>query len=208
MLIAHDPGHGCPPRPTGTSHGGLVERDWVLSMARDLAAAVPWCKHLLLRSGPSGPTYPERAARAESAGADLVLCHHVNAAADPSLDGLMCFVPPGSHIAREVGEAIMRAAPAELRRTKPKPIPSGPGDWTADAWAVMLHYHQRGLPVVLIEWGFATSPVDLAVLMAPSSRPALCAAGAAGIARAVDLTHGADAALALGSPLPDRDPGV
>lgn len=187
LLVAHDPGHGAGPRPTGTCHGDLIERDWVLRMAEDLEAAVPWARHRLLRTIDVGPTYSDRAVDAEACGASLVLSHHVNAHVDTSLDGLMCFVAPDDQIGLEVGNAIMRAAPAELRRKKARSTLSRSGNWTRDAWSVLERYRARGIPVVLIEWGFATSPNDYGVLMSPASRPALCAAGAAGIARAFEL---------------------
>lgn len=189
MIIVHDPGHGAEGRPRGTEHGDLVERDWVLQMAQDLRASIPWCTHHLLRTGENGPGYDARASEAEKLRPGLVICHHVNAASAVTLDGLMCFYVHGDHIGREAGEAIMRAAPADLRRTKPWPFPSRLGDWTADAYSVLHRYRERGLSVVLVEWGFATAPRDYAVLMSPASRPALCAAGAAGIARSMELTH-------------------
>lgn len=189
ILVAHDPGHGAGASPTGCVHGGLIERDWVLQLAQDLVAATPWARHMLLRTGPVGMIYADRAAEAEQLEAQLVISHHVNAHADPQVDGLMTFHVPGDHLAREVGEAVMRAAPYELLRAKPRSTPSSPGDWTRDAYGVLAHYRSRGLSVVLVEWGFATSARDRAVLMSPASRPALCAAGAAGIARAMELTH-------------------
>ncbi len=193
-LIGHDPGHGRILDPKhgpdpGTVHGALTERDWVLQLALDLAAATPWAAHMLLRKGESGLAYSHRAEEADRAGCDLVICHHVNSHRDPDLDGLMAFHLQGDHLGREVGDAVMRAAPFDLLRHKAKSTPARPDDWTQDAHAVMDHYRDRGLPVVLIEWGFASAPRDYAVLQSPASRPALCAAGAVGIARAMELTH-------------------
>lgn len=193
-LIGHDPGHGrildlkLGPDP-GTIHGAITERDWVLQMALDIGSATPWAQHLLLRKGESGLSYSKRAEEAERAGCDLIICHHVNSHRDPDMDGLMAFHLQGDHLGREVGDAVMRAAPFDLLRHKAKSTPARPDDWTRDAHAVMDSYRDRGLPVVLIEWGFASASRDYAVLQSPASRPALCAAAAVGIARAMELTH-------------------
>lgn len=192
MIIGHDPGHGYlhkgVPHP-GTSLGTITERDWVMQQATELTTALPWAQHYLLRHGESGPVYPMRAASAAELGCDIVFCHHVNAGPTPELDGLMVFVIPGDHITREVGDAIMRAAPSELRRRKPRSTPATSSDWTRDAHGVLRHYHERGVRAVLIEWGFATSPLDRAVLLSAASLPARCMAAGAGSARAFELLH-------------------
>lgn len=188
MLVAHDPGHGAPLRITGTTAGGIAERDLVLELARDVAAGILWAQHLLLRDEPEGPSYDERANAAAAAGARLVLCHHVNAYSSDKARGLMVFVDEHDGLAEEVGLAITRATPAELVREDALAF-ALQGDWTRDAHAVIEHYHRRGLPCVFIEWGFATSPHDVDVLTRARSRPAIVACAAAGIARAIELTH-------------------
>jgi N-acetylmuramoyl-L-alanine amidase len=167
----------------------MPERDWVLPMALDLVAATPWAgEHTILRGGETGGHYSVRALKAAALNLDLVICHHVNAG-PAGLDGLMCFHLPGDHLAQETGDAVMRAAPAKLLQRKAKSTPATSDDWTRDAHAVMGHYDRRGIRVLLIEWGFSTAPVDLEVLLSSASRPALCVAGAAGLARLIELTH-------------------
>lgn len=178
--VYHDPGHG---PSAGTSHGELIERDWVLLMAEDLIAAYPHVPHGLLRTGEQGTSYTERAECAKRNGASVVFCHHVNANSEPSMSGLMVHYIDGDNTGRDIAEAIANAAPVGLRR-RTATIASRPGDWTERAYNVMNTYASRGVPVILIEWGFATNEKDREILLSARRRPELCAAGIAGIARA------------------------
>lgn len=191
MIIAHDPGHGGEYRTIGAAHNGIVERELVLDIARDVALGIPWVQHVLLRTTLDGPKYAERPPAAVRAKANFVICHHVNAYKDGSAHGLCTFFDEGDVLGKEVAEAIVRASPAALLRhpvescfvTKPAP------DWTADAHAVIGWYRSVGLSAMLIEWGYCTAAGDAEALRSPSVRPAMVAACAAGIARALELTH-------------------
>ncbi len=201
LRIAHDPGHGTPftyddgsaGYRSGIVHAGVSEAAWVLRHVRYLAEVLaPMAVHQILRTSEVGGSYADRASKVDPQ-TDLVICHHVNGQFDdggnalPKIDGLMVFNLPGSYVTREVGEAIMRAAPSELRRHKQKVIPANPGDWTRRTYNVMQVYHRIGYQVLLIEWGFATSPIDRAVLLAEKSTLALAGSLAAGIGRLSEL---------------------
>jgi N-acetylmuramoyl-L-alanine amidase len=193
MLFAHDPGHGRPPAVIGSNDNGICERDYVLLLARDIEAGVPWVRHLLLRTDETGPTYADRARAASEAGAGLVFCHHVNADTRRLDSGMRTFFDPSDPLGREVAGAILRAAPWSLWSSRVRPIPATPWvpglEWTEAAHWVLAWYRRLKLPAVLVEWGYATSTVDARTLLAPASRPALVAAAAVGIARALEWSH-------------------
>jgi N-acetylmuramoyl-L-alanine amidase len=188
MLVAHDPGHGG--KDPGTSHNGIVEKDWVLQFSQEVVAALPWCQHVLTRTEDRNLGLTEAAQIALDKWADVAICHHVDASSDPDVDGLRCYYLPGDHVGKEMAEAIMRAAPKELLSKKPRPTPCNSEDWTRRAYNCMAPFRAREIPVVLVEWGFVTSLHDSEILKAQRSLPALCMAAGAGIARAYEILHG------------------
>lgn len=117
MIVAHDPGHGWEPAIIGSHANGIIERDYVLELALDVARGIDWphVTHRLLRtSNDKGPGCLNYHPRATSAlGSDLVICHHVNAAG-PDAHGMLTFWDPGDKLGEEVAKAIARAAPARL----------------------------------------------------------------------------------------------
>jgi N-acetylmuramoyl-L-alanine amidase len=207
LKFLHDPGHGGA-GSGGCDHGGLDEPEWVLDFSKGLVLALGGfgCEQRLTRTKDVHLHYMDRAEAGLEWGAKLVFCHHVNAMIrkvqigtgqdgepiwreepDERFDGLMTFAHATQPKALEIGDAICRAAPARLLQRKPRAIPTTRDDWTGRAYNVMRPYVQHGMTAVLIEWGFATSPRDRAVLMDDAARPTLYAAAAAGLARAMEL---------------------
>ncbi len=187
VRIAIDPGHGQGSSPAGCDVGTGTERDYVLDFARDVIAFSPQWSWRLLRGLPEGESYSDRASVAAQWACDLVLCIHVNAAKSADLQGLITFYDASDLEGEETAAAIMRAAPADLRRRNPEPYPTSQANWTRRADNVIQTYRLAGLSVVLVELGFATSARDLAVLQRPESRDALCASVVAGVARRIEL---------------------
>lgn len=196
----HCQGHGGANK--GCVHAELEERFWVMKMAQDLEPSLlAWGVEVrYAREGDETIDYSDRAEQARIWGADLAFLHHVNAyryppghplagQPHPNADGLLCLALPTDHIGLEVGSAITRAAPKDLLGRKLRTIPTNPYDWTKHAHSVLLEYGRRGVPAVLIEWGFATSPRDRAILMGANHRPALVAAAMAGVGRFLELKH-------------------
>ena len=183
ITVVHDPGHGYKGDP-GCCHAGIIEANYVLSLAQAIAVGVPSVGHHLLRVDANGPDYPTRARRAKELGADIVLLHHVNANESPDCRGLMAFYDHGDLLAADVAMAIARAAPTPIFRGIPT-IATRLG-WPRVLWC-LDHYRALGLSAVLIEWGFGTSPKDAAYLENPINRPALIATAAAGLAKAAEL---------------------
>lgn len=182
------PGHGHGRSPAGCNVGGITEREYVLTFARDLISFAPQWTYRLLRTKAEGESYSNRAATAAAWDADLVLALHVNAAEDSSLQGLITFYDHDDLEGAEVAAAIMRAAPADLRRRNPEPYPVSEANWTRRARSVLMPYRMAGMSVALVELGFSTSRHDLSVLQRPESRPALCASVVAGIARYLEVS--------------------
>ena len=187
--IVHVPGHGG--ADPGCVHGGLIEKDWTLAMALACEEAIkPWgIEQHLTRRGDINPTARAEAQFASEHKADLVLMHHVNTSENPAHDGLMTFALVIDPFGVEVGDAIARAAPARLLRRNPKTTLIHPMDQDWPRVFNCLKYHT--CPAVLIEYGFATSFKDRAILMDPLSQHGLVAAVLAGVARMLELARGA-----------------
>lgn len=186
QTICHVPGHGG--NDSGTSHGGLVERDWVLAMALELEPylGLAGCSQTFSRlTGDLDPSAAMEAEIARTSEAGLVLIHHVNASASPATSGMMVFAKRSDEIGREVGDAIMRACPLMLRRNCGKATLLDPADkaWPR-VWNCMQHYDR---PAVLIEYGFATSEKDRLLLTRPQNRLALIASVLAGVGRYLEI---------------------
>ena len=187
MIVAHDPGHGQPPAVIGCNSNGIVERDFVLKLAEDIAAGIDWpgLSQRLLRTSNDGPGCPDYHVRATKAlGSDLVICHHVNASSDGA-HGLITFYDDGDELGKAVAIEVARSAPPNLRRSINGVFAAKPTDWTKAAHWVLEHYRCLGIPACLIEWGFSTNADDARFLLDPAARPALIATVAAGLARAM-----------------------
>ena len=190
LRIMHDPGHGG--NNTGIVHGGLIEKEWLLSFVQDVHAQLSHWRidQFLTRENDAQISLEDRGQMGKTWRADLAIIYHVNGAFDeheePNTDmhGLMSFVLPEDWVGKEVGSAIMRAAPMNLRRATTKPTKSMRNHWTGRAYNVLSRHH---CPAVLVELGFATNPVDLGVLKSFSSRPALVTAIQAGVARFIEI---------------------
>jgi N-acetylmuramoyl-L-alanine amidase len=192
MKLAHCPGHGIMKSALdcGCVHNGIVESVVTMDIAKEMTrrVLVPMGYHVLLRDGDVGIGYSERAQKAKDEHADLVICHHVNAASSPSAHGLIVFFSHDDEMGREVAEMVERATPYPLIRPgDDDDIAASRGDWTRNANWVMSHYRKHGIPAVLIEWGFSTNVDDAKYLLSQKSRPAMAACVMAGVARFFEL---------------------
>lgn len=186
--LVHGVGHGG--ADPGCVEGALIEKDWVLKQALACEEAIkPWgIEQHLTRRTDINPTARAEAQFASEHNADLVILHHVNTNPNPAVDGLMTFALVSDPFGVEVGDAIARAAPARLLRRNPKTTLIHPMDQDWPRVFTCLKYHT--CPAVLIEYGFATSPKDLAILLDPLSERGLVAAVLAGVARMLELMRG------------------
>ncbi len=188
MKVWHDPGHGGD--NTGTTAGGIVEKDLVLNIAADITAALwGWgVEQQASRLQDEDFSLHARGQRAEAWGADLALIYHINALpSSPKTSGLITFCEESG---RDVAAQIMRSAPAPLLRSRPLPAMPGGRLWTRNAGNCLVPY--RGLPAaVLIEFGFATNEADVTTLTGAVDRPGIVAAVLTGVACAMRAhSHG------------------
>jgi len=197
--VWHDQAHGGD--NIGIEYAGIIEKKWTPVIARDCGAVIKslgLADQRFSRDADIDLDYRHRAQAAAKWGADFAILHHVNGCFHPrghpragqpavDIDGLMCHHMHGDWIGREVGDAIMRSAPHDLLRHKHRSIPAVTSDWTVDAHGHLRHYAAEAIPAVLIEWAFLTAPGDVAVIEDVRSRPAMCAAVVAGVARLLEL---------------------
>lgn len=186
-----DPGHDLA-RP-GCSHNGLDETAYVHDLAEYLDAYMrmgPHCVTTVSRAADEATKrYTARANEAKLWGAELVLCLHVNAMPPGGLTarGLMTFYVDGDQVSADIAQVIARCSPARLYRGSSRCFAARADDWTKHALAVMTPYHELGLPVVLVELGFATDASDADIMLNDATRPAFAAMVMAGAARAMEL---------------------
>ncbi|MBQ1324764.1 MAG: N-acetylmuramoyl-L-alanine amidase [Solobacterium sp.] len=91
--------------------GYIREADYSLDVARQLYTLLYDDLRfdvIMVRSDGENLNVQERAARIDSAHADIVISIHANASSDPSFSGIRVAVKPGSKPAREMGEAVSR----------------------------------------------------------------------------------------------------
>jgi len=195
MKIFQCPGHGG--RNRGCNHGGLYENDWTLEFSRDCGPSlmVLGAEVQLARESDTFISYRDRAKNAEKWGADLVLCHHINASVyprnhekageiDPYPRGAWTMIMPGDSVGYQVGRRILQVSP---NRNSLRPIRCSQSDWTASAFGVMEPYREKRIPVVLIEWGFATNPDERSFLKSRTHRYTLVASVVSAVARFAEL---------------------
>lgn len=189
--LIHDPGHGG--SNLGTQEGGINEKELILEIATDIRAGLSGWRYLkqsMTRIDDRDISFKTRAEKAKMFEAQLALIYHINASSDPGVDGLTTFVMATNSVESEVAQAIMRAAPYDLLRSKTRPYIASPTDWTRRTYNCMIEYDRLGIPSVLIEFGFATSPIDAPILISEHHRPAMVACVGAGVARAMELING------------------
>lgn len=201
MIVAHDPGHGkihngvldtgTPARFDANTDGVVDAQDTealvVSKIVSSIVDGIDWVTHTLLRDGPVGPTYSQRAKMAKDRGASIVLCHHINASDVEKPSGLYAYYLAESELGHEVASAISRSAPRPVWRGAA--TPASP-QTSQGAKNILDCYAAAGVTAVLIEWGFATNPSDRAFLADLRWRPAIVSCAAVGIAHAMAMTHG------------------
>jgi len=200
LKIWHDPQHGGENK--GSEYFGLIERIWNVEMVLEIMFRLEnfSCVQETARRDDRTIYYHDRAENAKAWGANIAFLHHVNAMVYPDghelggqpwpkFDGLMTFYLSQSQISREVATMIGRSAPVELLQKKPT-YAANPYDWTSNAYNCLISYEKIGIPTVLIEWGFSTSPIDREFLTSEFHRPSLIGTMACGYGRAIELLRG------------------
>ncbi|MGH3589090.1 MAG: N-acetylmuramoyl-L-alanine amidase, partial [Pseudonocardia sp.] len=162
--IVVDPGHGGPNR--GIVVAGVDEADMVWDLGRRLVGRMTatGMDAMLSRQEDTCPTDPERAAFANSAGADLVLSLHTDANRSMHAQGLATFhFGNGSGATSTVGEALAGYIQRELL------IRTGLSDCRTQARTWELLRLTR-MPTVRVEIGYLTHLGDRRKLLDPVFR--------------------------------------
>lgn len=209
MQVCIDPGHGG--ENTGTQWGGIVEKDWNLEIARMLFAACdPSTGAWMTRFDDVDVPLHERGNISQEMLATLAIVIHVNAMVDsvpfeegdPNYDSEF---PAYRTVAKEnfrgalafcldrypdkrIAQRIMDCMPQGLGNFYGKPKIASKNDWTSNAYNCIVT-HAAHCPTVLIECGYATSPIDRKILMSDAGKVGIVAALMAGIAEAMALEH-------------------
>jgi len=175
--IVVDPGHGGPDR--GVVAGGVAEADLMWDLARRLVGRMTatGMDAMLSRQEHTCPTELERAAFANSAGADLVLSLHTDANRSMHAQGLATFHfgnPSGA--SSTVGEALAGLFQRELlTRTSMLDCRS-----QARTWELL---RLTRMPTVRIEVGYLTNLGDRRRLMDPAFRDVVAEGIVVGVKR-------------------------
>jgi len=183
MLICIDPGHGGPD-PGAVGKDGTRESDIALDISMHLEKHLKAMGHKVVMTRRSDvDVYPglddtkELQARcdvANKAGANLFVSVHCDSFSDAAVSGPRIFYYPGSKSGQATAIRV-----AELIR-----VVTGKVSTYADASKYVLK--NTAMPAILIECGFMTNPVDLALLCEPSYRDKLALSIAYGIGGTVN----------------------
>lgn len=181
--IAIDPGHGGQD-PGEAAVSGETEADLAFRLAARTSVLLEaeGASAMLTRGPNDGPTESERARLANDFGADLLLSIHLNAHPNPSARGAATYYfqqgivgsEPGEHLAHLVQQALTELGRLDCRsHGKAYPI-----------------LRETGMPAVVVEPCFLSSPQELALLSDTESIDVIASA----LCRAVAAYFAADSA--------------
>ena len=202
--VFNDPGHGG--SNSGAIRGTFIEKDVALSIATDCSEFIskfPFIVSSMSRVDDSTISYSDRAKRAKVI-ADLVICHHINAATverkndkgeveihdDESRRGAEIFVRHDDAIGGQVASQILRAMPEQLRAKRTRPWRTSQDGWLKNADSILEKY--RPLPAILIEWGYVSNEFDREHLLDRRLRFGMSVAVLSGLAKFLEMTHSSE----------------
>lgn len=175
-LVMIDPGHGG--EEAGVEADGLVEKDLVLRAAFVLAEqfVAQGYDVRLTRTGDYAVPIPERRAQAEAASAALFISLHMNRDRDPERlkHGIEIYAnlddPAAAAAARHMAEALRKLDTPVVVEARP--------------WEFL---RSPTMPILMIEAGFLTHPVERRMLVSSSYHRELAAHIVAGAAAALGV---------------------
>lgn len=145
--------------------GDLVEKDWTLKWSQAVFALLDKESGIdvrVTRHGDYDLSLRRRGDMSIELGADLVISGHVDAIHVPTKRGGNTFWKAGCAKSRLYASVLADLIPEEVRSGRIWEAVDKPGDWRRRA-AKVLRAHATS-PALLQEWGYATSPDDLAYL--------------------------------------------
>jgi parallel beta-helix repeat protein len=172
FTVVLDPGHGGSDPGAIGSGGFLPEKTVVLPIAQEIASLLTeqGVNVVLTRSTDQALDLPNRLQIAEQARASLAVSLHANAADQPDISGIEIYHAPASAESADLAHAIHRAVLTNL---------DSPDRGVRQAHFYLLHF--ASMPIIHLEVGFVTSPIDSTNLMDPEYRRFLAQAIASGI---------------------------
>ncbi len=176
--IAIDPGHGGTD-PGALGHDMTRESTLALRVGRELAielTRLDMCA-VMTRTDDTYPTLSDRAAKANTEKADAFVSVHLNASANTAALGPWVIHAKGSKRGRQLARAIYHAlAPDDEDRH----VHSDASPATDDRRLAVLR--ETSMPAVIVECGFISNPVELAVMKAEGWPVSMAVKIASGIA--------------------------
>jgi N-acetylmuramoyl-L-alanine amidase len=176
MLVAVDAGHGGD--DDGVVAHGLAERDVMADLAARLEERLlaSGLKTFRVHADNESPDEAERARRANTNGADLLVSLHVDGSTSPKAEGVSCYYFGNGHGSSAVGERLAGLIQKELvSRTEMVDC------WThAKTWELL---RRTTMPAVRVEAGYLTSARDAAALGSAEYRATVAEAILAAIQR-------------------------
>ncbi|HVE96353.1 MAG TPA: N-acetylmuramoyl-L-alanine amidase [Pseudonocardiaceae bacterium] len=162
--IVIDPCHGGPDPGIVVDGATEAELMWDLAQRLEGRMAATGMETLLSRSPDTSPTEADRAAFANTAGADLVLSLHTDGHPSTLAHGLATFhFGTGNGTTSTVGEALAAFIQRELTvRTRMLDCGTHPKTWEL--------LRMTRMPAVRIELGYLTNPEDCRKLLDPAFR--------------------------------------
>jgi N-acetylmuramoyl-L-alanine amidase len=174
-LVVVDPGHGgSDAGETGACSRCEADLCWDLATRVAVKLSLAGARVRLSRTEAEDPDVTERARRANSLGADLIVSLHLNSHPEPSAEGAATYFFGASR----AGELLAECLQSRL-------VALGLKDGRAHPRAYPILRETR-MPAVLVEAAYISSPADARRLEDASFRDAVADALAAGIERYFD----------------------
>jgi N-acetylmuramoyl-L-alanine amidase len=174
MKICIDAGHGgIDPGAVGTTPFRLDEKTITLALAAHLEEALETRGHWVVLTRRHDRTLPlaDRAAYANQRGAELFISLHLNAATDPTAEGIEVFHFPGSAAGQQFGEQVLAALATAFPDHRNRGLKS----------AQFVVLRDTAMPAILVECEFISNPQQLRFLANPAHWDLLAQAIANGL---------------------------
>lgn len=200
--ILIDPGHGG--NDPGTQHGGVLEKNINLVLARKVAAilAKRGFSATLTRTGDRPLTLAQRTAMVQAQKPDLFLSLHCNAAADTAIHGIETYIANPAGTPSSGGNVVARQAAPANRFDRENALL---GFLLQQNLLTASQAADRGLrrkqfyviravscPAALIEFGFLSHPAERGRLLQPAYQDKVAVAVCDAVGQFARMLHPAD----------------
>ncbi len=198
LRIVLDPGHGGPgltdEQELGAIYRDTYEKYLTLEIARAMGEELSEYGNVevfLTRNSDQALTLKERAAYAESVGADLLVSLHLNASLEHNFYGSEVFVSAFERF-HALGAGVGNSILEELTDYGfvSKGVKTRLGSKGADYYGIIRECKALGIPALIVEHGYMDEDSDWSRMSSPEARQALGRRDAAGLAAYFGLEKG------------------